>query len=284
MSFMKIGSIGQGFVGKNTADNFEARGYEVVRYSLEPEYINNDKEIAECDIVFVAVPTPSTPEGFDASIIEAALGLVATEGIVVIKSTILPGLTSELQAKYPKKTFLFSPEFLSERTAAEDVANPIMNIIGIPLDTEKHKAAANEVLGILPKSEHAFIISSQSAELFKYAHNLNGYFRVILANLLYEVAQKHDCDWGEVKAMMDRDSMMSPYYNDPVHNKGRGAGGNCFIKDMAAFRHMYTGAMDDPLGLDVLHALEKKNVELLTATNKDLHLLASVYGENYDEK
>lgn len=281
---MKIGSIGQGFVGKNTANNFEARGYEVVRYSLDPEYINNYNKIAECDIVFVAVPTPSTPEGFDASIIEAVLEPVAAEGIVVIKSTILPGVTSELQAKHPEKTILFSPEFLSERTAAEDVAHPMMNVIGIPLDTVRHKAAANKVLDVLPESEHAFITSSQSAELFKYAHNLSGYFRVILTNLLYEVAQKHDCDWDDMKLMMDNDSMMSPYYNNPVHDKGRGAGGNCFIKDMSAFRHMYTDSIDDALGLDVLHALEKKNVELLAATNKDLHLLASVYGENYDKK
>ncbi len=30
---MKIGFIGQGWIGKNYADDFEHRGYRVVRYS-----------------------------------------------------------------------------------------------------------------------------------------------------------------------------------------------------------------------------------------------------------
>ena len=46
---MKIGFIGQGWIGKNYADNFEARGYEVVRYSLEPEYAGNQEKIKDCE-------------------------------------------------------------------------------------------------------------------------------------------------------------------------------------------------------------------------------------------
>lgn len=32
---MKIGFVRQGYVGKNTADNFETRGHGVIRYALE---------------------------------------------------------------------------------------------------------------------------------------------------------------------------------------------------------------------------------------------------------
>ncbi|MEY3784652.1 MAG: hypothetical protein RLZZ230_974, partial [Candidatus Parcubacteria bacterium] len=52
---MKIGFIGQGFIGKSYADDFENRGFEVVRYALEELYINNKELIKDCDIVFVAV-------------------------------------------------------------------------------------------------------------------------------------------------------------------------------------------------------------------------------------
>jgi hypothetical protein len=48
----QIGFIGQGWVGKNYSDDFEKRGYEVIRYSLEVPYVYNKEKIAECDIVF----------------------------------------------------------------------------------------------------------------------------------------------------------------------------------------------------------------------------------------
>jgi UDP-glucose 6-dehydrogenase len=276
---MKIGIIGQGFVGKNIADDYENRGYEVVRYALESEYKDNAKQIGECDAVFIGVPTPTTPEGFDYSIVEDVLKLVSDGAIAVVKSTLLPGTTTKLQDKCPNKIVLFSPEFLCEKTAAYDVANPMMNVIGLSYDSAGHRKAATSVMKTLPKAEHNFIVSAQAAELFKYAHNLNGYFRVILANLLYEVADKTEANWADVKTMMDSDIMMSPYYNTPVHKGGRGAGGNCFIKDMAAFRHLYESLVsDDQNGLKVLKILEEKNIELLAKTNKDQKLVEGVYG------
>ena len=41
----KIGFIGQGWIGKNYADDFERRGLEVVRYALEEPYVKNKDKI-----------------------------------------------------------------------------------------------------------------------------------------------------------------------------------------------------------------------------------------------
>lgn len=49
-----IGFIGQGWIGKHYADDFERRGFSVVRYSREAEHHGNMKVIAKCDIVFIA--------------------------------------------------------------------------------------------------------------------------------------------------------------------------------------------------------------------------------------
>ena len=98
-----IGFIGQGFVGKNLADNFEERGYKIIRFSLDQEYKDNKDLISKCDIVFIAVPTPSTPKGFDYSIIMKVLPIVGKGKIAVIKSTILPGTTKKIQKKFNKK-------------------------------------------------------------------------------------------------------------------------------------------------------------------------------------
>jgi UDP-N-acetyl-D-mannosaminuronate dehydrogenase len=72
----KIGFIGQGWIGKNYADDFESRGFDVVRYSLEDEYVINKGLISGCDVVFIAVPTPTKNGVFDDSIVREALGLV----------------------------------------------------------------------------------------------------------------------------------------------------------------------------------------------------------------
>lgn len=277
---MKIGFIGQGFVGSNIANDFENRGYEVIRYALEPEYLGNKDAIQSCDVVFIAVPTPTTPQGFDYSIVESTLALVGEGKIVIIKSTLLPGTTKKLQEQNPNLVIFFSPEFLSEATAAHDASNPMFNIIGMASTSAGHRTVAEMIIGILPKSEHSFIVTSDSAELFKYTHNVHGYIRVVFANLMYDTAQVLNVEWSQVERIMNIDPMMSPYYNSPVHQSGRGAGGNCFIKDMSAFLRLFSELRhDDTLGIEVFRALEKKNLELLSQTNKNQDLVKGVYGE-----
>jgi DNA polymerase III epsilon subunit-like protein len=66
----------------------------------------------------------------------------------------------------------------------------------------------------------------------------------------------------------------------PGAKLGRGAGGHCFLKDFAALRGLYEELLpEDQTGLDVLRALEQKNISLLTKSGKDLDLLAGVYGQ-----
>lgn len=276
---MKIGFIGQGFIGKNYANDFEARGFEIVRYALEEKYENNKALISTCDIVFIAVPTPSTPDGFDYSIVENVLNNVGKGKIAVVKSTLVPGTTKKLQTLYPDVVLLFSPEFLCEATAAHDAANPMFNIVGVPPDSAGHRTAAEYVMSLLPKSEHSYIIPTEAAELFKYIHNIHGFMRVVFSNLFFDTAQKIGVEWAHVEEIMNIDPMMSPYYNAPMHKSGRGAGGHCFIKDMAAFTRMYAELLPkDTLGNEVLKALEKKNLELLETTEKDQDLVKGVYG------
>lgn len=281
-----IGFIGQGFIGKNYADDFERRGYACVRYSLEPEYIGNKDAIKTCDIVFIAVPTPTTPQGFSSALVEEALMLVGIGKVAVIKSTILPGTTARLQRVFPAATILYSPEFLSEKTAAHDAAHPFSNIIGISGNTLLQHAAAKLVLSVLPQAPFESICSSTEAELIKYSHNLNGYWQILLSNTLYDAAQALNVRWEEVQSALMHDPMMSHRYLNPVHQSGhpgatpgRGAGGHCFIKDFAAFRELYGKVNpDDAAGLALLAALERKNIELLRESGKDTDLLEQVYG------
>lgn len=274
---MLIGVIGQGFVGKNIADDFEKRGHTVTRYSKEEPYIVNKDVIKECDIVFIAVPTPTTPDGFDASIVDAVLNLVGAGKTAVIKSTVLPGTTEALQKKYPGIVVLHSPEFLREKRAAEDVAKPSRNIVGIPVDTSEYRAKADAVHKVLPEAPYTATMLAKESELVKYVANCFLYTKVIFANIAYEVAESLGADWEKVKAGVIADPRIGPSHF-VISDGGRGAGGHCFIKDFAAFRRLYEDMADDPAGTALLTAFEAKNAELLTVSKKDLDLLEGVYG------
>ena len=275
----KIGFIGQGWIGKNYADDFERRGYEIVRYALEEPYCQNEEKIKDCDIVFIAVPTPSTPTGFDDSIVRAAVKKVGEGKTAVIKSTMLPGVTESIQAENEDKFVMHSPEFLREVTAAHDAANPDRNIIGLPKQDEEFLRRAEEVLSVLPEAPHKNICSAKEAELIKYAGNCYLYIKVVYANLLHDLATELGCDWEKIKHNLTGDPRIGKTHLDVVHKSGRGAGGHCFIKDFSAFSEMYEKLIGDAKGLAMLNALRDKNNDYLIKSQKDLDLLKGVYGE-----
>lgn len=276
---MKLGFIGQGWIGKNYADSFENRGFDIVRYAKEAPYDQNKDAIASCDIVFIAVPTPTTPGGFDASILREVVKVVGKGKTAVIKSTLLPGTTESIQAENPDIYVLHSPEFLREASARHDVDHPDRTIVGIPSDTDDYRARAQAVIDVLPKAPYEAILPVRAAELVKYGGNAWLYLKVVYVNMLYDLAAKFGVRWEEVRDAMAADPRIGKSHLDPVHAGGRGAGGHCFIKDLAAFREIYGAEVGDMLGVRLLEALEDKNIDLLVGSGKDLDLLRGVYGE-----
>ncbi|MBI2459125.1 MAG: hypothetical protein HYV53_01060 [Parcubacteria group bacterium] len=283
---IKIGFIGQGWIGKNYADNFVERGFNVVRYSLDAEYNSNSnkEKIKDCEIVFIAVPTMTTPAGFDGQIVKIAVKLVGPGKIAVIKSTLLPGTTEAIQKNNPNIFVLHSPEFLTRSTAKKDVAEPCRNIIGLPADNKTYRQAAQSVLRLIPKAPYNLICSAKQAEIIKYMRNCQGYFRVIFANLAYDLTQSLGVDWHNIEQAMAADPINGGYYYKPIHGDGRGAGGPCYIKDFAAFSKLYREKVGDVFGNKLLESLQNKNIELLADSGKDLDLLTGVYGDSFINK
>ncbi len=283
-----IGFIGQGWIGKNYADDFEARGLSVVRYSLEEPYVENKEQIPGCDIVFIAVPTPTTESGFDATAIRLALPLVGYGKIAVIKSTALPGTTIELQKEFPDIKVLNSPEFLREATASYDAAHPQRNIIGIPELSERYEKAAQTVLDVLPPAPYTKVMHATSSELVKYAGNTFLALKVVYANMLHDLAVSFDTSYEDIKDAVSADPRIGPSHLDVrsasghTEKVGRGAGGHCFIKDFEAFRRQYAEVVEDAKGNEMLRSIVRKNNQLLIDSEKDLDLLAQVYGPTYD--
>lgn len=274
----RIGFIGQGWIGKTYADDMERRGYEVVRYAKEAPYNANAAALSTCEIVFIAVPTPTTPAGFDVSIVREVLPLVGEGKTAVIKSTLLPGTTEKLQAELPDRFVLHSPEFLSVATAKHDAEHPTRNIVGIPIENATYRERAAAVLEVLPRAPYAVIVGAREAEVIKYARNAMGFVRVVFVNLLYDLSRELGVAWGPVRDAMAADPDCGPTYINPIHKTGRGAGGECFIKDFEALRRLYAQLVGDTHGKAIFDELTAKNIELLLASEKDLDLLHGVHG------
>jgi len=278
-----IGFIGQGFIGKNMANDFIARGYKIVRYD-KGNYAANKDLVKTCDFVFIAVPTPSTSRGFDDSILREVIKLVGEGKTAIIKSTIKIGTTEKFQKMYPKKYILHSPEFLTEKNAVKDTKFPPRNIIGY---TDKSKIKAAAVLRLLPKAPLNFLINSREAELIKYMGNNFLFLKVIFANIVYNLAQNKKVNYNTVMEIVGYDSRIGHSHLAINHQSGhlgrtgRGAGGHCFIKDMSAFVEMFkesqSGKKQDKIALELLNSLVKFNNQLLLDTKKDLNLLKMVY-------
>lgn len=283
----RVGFIGQGWIGRNYADDFEKRGYDVVRYALEEPYARNKDAIRDCDIVFIAVPTPTTKDGFDASIVRAVLPLVGEGKIAVLKSTLLPGTTNELQDAFPDRIILHSPEFLREANAAYDAAHPVRNLIGIPEESERYREAAKAVLEVLPPAPFSEVMLATTAELVKYAGNVFLAMKVVYANMLYDLSSRLHVPYQELREALGADPRIGTSHLSPLDasghtdQKGRGAGGHCFIKDLEAFRKLYESSGDNE-GSALLSALARKNNRLLTDSGKDIDILKGVYGDTHD--
>ncbi len=284
---MKIGFIGQGWIGKNYADSFEERGYEVVRYALEEPYVHNAPQLLECEIVFVAVPTPTTPQGFSYAIVEESLARVGAGATVVIKSTILPGTTEALHIKYPHLFVMHSPEFLREVHAAHDALHPTRNIIGIPIKDDTWLKKAEAVLAVLPSAPYSKIMSSHEAELVKYIGNCFLYEKVVFFNQVYDMASALGLDYEVIREAVSKDDRIGESHTKVLHASGhtqdifgRGAGGHCFVKDFEAFIQLYKQQLpNDARGIEVLESLRNKNIEFLVKSNKDIDIVQHVVGD-----
>ena len=102
--------------------------------------------------------------------------------------------------------------------------------------------------------------------------------------MLYDLAERMGCQWEVVRDSMAADPRIGRSHLSPIHQSGRGAGGHCFIKDFAAFSEIYKKLVGDETGIKVLESLRDKNIDLLIASEKDLDLLAGVYGEEILKK
>lgn len=235
-----IGIIGIGMVGAPLKRYFEEekgykRGAQLYLFDIDPKKGYND-DINKADIIFVAVPTPRGQDGYaNLSAVESAFSMIGGEKIIVLKSTVPPGTTENLQKKYPQHKVLFSPEFLTERRAWDNFINPDRQIVGF---TKQSTDAAYPVLSLLPKapfmSPDKVKITATEAEIIKYGGNVYLARKVNLANILANLAETIGANYENIRAGVSADIRIGDSHLDVTHGGYRGFGGYCLPKDLSA--------------------------------------------------
>ena len=233
MKKFKVGVIGNGFVGEAISFAFSSVA-DMYVFDTDPSRCLNDIEsVHQCDFVFVCVPTPMYEDGSqDLSYVESAFENVSNKPIYILKSTVLPGTTEKLSKKNSNINIVFSPEFLTERTAKLDMLTQSRIILGGELTlTDKVKTLINQRF----KIKNIIQTDSKTAELTKYMNNTFFATKVSIMNEFKLVCDKIEANWEvALKGFVSDGRIGDSHLNVPGHDGKLGYGGTCFPKDVNA--------------------------------------------------
>jgi UDPglucose 6-dehydrogenase len=246
---MKVGVIGLGVVGGTMFDCL-GRVHDMSGFDIK-EPNNTDecmREVLGSDICFVCVPTPTMEDGTQniSAIDDVFLSLFTNKytGVVVLKSTVLPGTTRAFKEKYSKLRLVHSPEFLTEKSAKQDFLrqNCILASGDRYNDIIILQACYWELLDLKTTLFNPnFIISHNyvDTELAKYIHNTFLATKVSFMNQMYDFAKQVGADYEKANTMAIFQGVIGLTHNQvPGPDGRRGYGGMCFPKDTKALQNM----------------------------------------------
>ena len=233
MKKFKVGVIGNGFVGEAITFAFSSVSKLYV-FDIDPlKSLNDLSSIHNCDFVFICVPTPMFEDGSqDLSYVESTFENATSKPLYIIKSTVLPGTTEKFSKKYSKFKIIFSPEFLTERTAKLDVLTQSRIILGGELAlTKKAKILFNQRF----KNKNVILTDSKTAELIKYMNNTFFATKVSIMNEFKLLSDEIGANWSEaVEGFASDGRIGDSHLNVPGHDGILGYGGTCLPKDVNA--------------------------------------------------
>ena len=266
---MKIGIIGQGFVGNAIYQKFK-NYYSVVTYDLKPNLCNSTfEEVAKQLVIFVCLPTPMNTDGScNINLIEKTLLKISESPspnlfrTIVIKSTIPPGTTNKLNDKYDNLHVMFNPEFLTEANAIIDFNNQNRIILGGHEDVTSHLKTI--YIKAFPKA-HIIKTDSTHAEMVKYLTNAFLATKVSFANEMYQICEGLDIDYDKVIEYVTLDKRLGKsHWQVPGPDGDFGYGGHCLPKDVKALIDVSHDLNVQPR---ILNSVDTKNNEV--RKNKD---------------
>ncbi len=273
---------------------------------------NMNKNIAEADMIFISVNTPTKTQGIgsgqaiDLKYVEASSREISKYAkghtIVVEKSTlpvktaqtikaILDAATIENDSSLGKKTFsvLSNPEFLAEGSAINDLENPDRVLIG-----GNDQDAINSLVNIYSKwVERIKVLTTDlwSSELSKLISNAFLAQRISSINTISALCEATGARIKDVSLAVGMDRRIGKYFL----NSGPGFGGSCFKKDISNLVYIsnHYGLFDVAdywqKVLDINSWQQKRFVELIvkkmfgTISSKKIAILGFAFKANTND-
>jgi len=250
MHEQKIAIVGLGFVGGAVAYGFNHP--HITQQHIDPKLGTEIMDIDDdTDFIFVCVPTPMD----DFSIVREVMEELLSNDFpakIILKSTVPPHIVEEMM--HPD--VVYNPEFLTEKSAAEQFINPQFHILGGPVE------AVDDVIDLyvgysLCNPASFFTMTMIEASLVKYTINSFLATKVTFFNQMYDLCAQYDANPSVVFNAAGADKRIGHGHTKvPGFDNKRGFGGACFPKD--------TKAIVETAGLGVLSIIE----EVIKANNK----------------
>src|SRR3954470_10631192 len=222
--------------------------------------------VKDAEVVFLAVGTPSKPDGtVDMSYLEGA-GKEVCDALaeqendylvtIIVKSTVPAGTNRKLYNFLKQQTsahvqVVSNPEFLREGSAVQDFLEPDRIVIGG--ESPESFRMMRRLYDPIVKREEAFMTMAwESAELTKYAANAMLAARISFRNEMTILSEGYNADIEDIRKGIGSDFRIGPAFL----RAGCGYGGSCFPKDVSALEHISKAVGHDSL---FVHAIQTAN-------------------------
>ena len=258
MKKYNVGVIGCGFVGEGQAFSFGPISNVKVYDLDEKKSTSTLDDVLSSNYIFVCLPTPMLKDGSqDTKYIEDFFKVAKSGPIYIIKSTIIPGTTDYLIKKYKDLDIIFSPEFLTERTAKLDIITQTRIILG---GNKQLTSKVKKLFEARFMNKNIIETNALTAEYIKYMNNTFFASKVSLMNEFYRFAMHLGVDWDTALYGFVSDQRIGDsHLHVPGPDGKLGFGGTCFPKDINAF---ISFAKNNKIKMNVLEAAWKTNLEV----------------------
>lgn len=211
-----------------------------------------DRGIAEADLIFVTVNTPTKTFGegmgraVDLQFMEQTARRIrknATKDTIVIEKSTIPVRAAETLGKILSTNskgihfeILSNPEFMAEGTAVQDMQNPDRVLIG-SMESPTGLKARDELKSIYNRwvpEDRIITTNLWSSELSKLVANAFLAQRITSINTISAVCENTGADVGQVAYAVGRDSRIGAKFL----RAGVGFGGSCFRKDILSLVYL----------------------------------------------
>jgi UDPglucose 6-dehydrogenase len=276
---------------------FETKNLNLLRFVA-----NTGEAIVDCDLVFIAVGTPSNQDGSAnlTSVYEVAeeLGTSINRDIVIaVKSTVPVGTCSKIEQLIRERivdrglgfscNVVSNPEFLKEGAALKDFRRPDRIVIGSN-DDFATSVLERAYAPFVRNHDRIVLVDRESSELGKYASNAMLATRISFMNELSAISEATGADIEQIRAVMGSDNRIG---SDFLY-AGPGFGGSCFPKDIRALsstaktNHLRTPLLDAVLEVNEAQkgVLAKKALATLGSfENKNIAIWGLSFKPNTDD-